>query len=204
MASRKWNGTTITSMCIVFAALAIVSCLFYNPKNEINKPQDHNSTVTQEHVINTTNIIKHEKTKPILNPTFPRCHTHHIYTVLEGILIELYLKSHKCEGPKCKMKEKITTQNTGLIVAYAAVLLLLVSLLAAFIEVLKAKKDPIQNKSKPELSRRCSLADLTVLRHSRRESLMRRDSSLTIGESSGRVSLKMIGRKMSRPRLRVN
>lgn len=208
--SHKKNPVTISILAIVFTALAIASCLFYNPTNDINKQSEIlNSTVVEPVVTNATNIVKIKKTKPLLNPMFPRCYTHHIYTALSGILTDLHKKHYKCINGKCtarNSKQIATKETTGLIFAYAAVALLLISLFAAFVEVYKAKKETVKSKGKPELSRRCSLADLTVLRHNRRESFMRRDSSLSlsIGESSGRVSLKSIGRKMSRPRLRVN
>lgn len=68
--------------------------------------------------------------------------------------------------------------------------------------------------TKPELTRRCSLADLTVLRHHRRESMMRRDSAMHMSIDNGstvpgsgnchRVPLKTMGTLSIRPKLRVD
>lgn len=125
------------------------------------------------------------------------------------------------------------------ILVYAAVVLLLASLGAAFIEVWRArgslsehtpppgvpltpsgtasgKSIPGTIREKPELSRRCSLADLTVLRHNRRESMMRRDSVMHMSIDNGtngpiaahhtRIPLKLLGTVTppNRPRLRVD
>lgn len=208
---REWIPKTMGILAVTTTALAIVSCLFFNPNNDINKPIEilNSTSIQTEPVENVSSSVKIEKTKPLLNPLFPRCYTHHVYTDLSGILNELHRKHYKCIGGKCNAKngKKFNTgETTGVIVAYAAVALMFVSLFAALVEIYRVKKETVQKKAKPELLRRCSLADLTVLRHNRRESLMRRDSSLSLsaGESSGRVSLKTIGRKMSRPRLRIN
>lgn len=127
------------------------------------------------------------------------------------------------------------------ILVYAAVVLLLASLGAAFIEVWRARRsltEPTPSpgvpltpsgstgktiagagtiREKPELSRRCSLADLTVLRHNRRESMMRRDSVMHMSIDNGtsgpisshhtRIPLKLLGTVTvppNRPRLRVD
>lgn len=207
---QKVNITSV-AVVIIVASLTVASYLIYQPaKKPEEVPEQQNTTVAEEVPITKTIETKKVSFMPTLNPKFPQCYVHYEYTVLSNILNEFYLKSDECTELKChsrnNKKDSHSTETTGLIVAYVAISVLLISLIAAFLEVIRAKKDPVQNRTKPELSRRCSLADLTLLRHSRRESLMRRDSSmsLSIPESSGRVPMKNIGRKMSRPRLRVN
>lgn len=205
------NKTNIFIIVVVLLT-ATYSYLFYQPAQNPEEPSTNETIPVTEEVliIETHEELKKTSTAPSLNPKFPQCFNHYEYTILSEILNKLYLDSDVCIGPKCSLhinkKQTDAKETTGLIVAYVAICALLISLVAAVLELIKAKKDPVQNKSKPELSRRCSLADLTLLRHSRRESLMRRDSSLSmsVSETPGRVSLKNIGRKMSRPRLRVN
>lgn len=107
------------------------------------------------------------------------------------------LKKHKV--PKAMSKTNKITEPKGMMVVYIAVGLLLTSLGAAFVEVFKAKQQPT-TKSKPALARRCSLADLTVLRHNRKE-MMRRDSIMDMVDHRG--APKLLGRKVSRPPLRL-
>lgn len=127
---------------------------------------------------------------------------------LKEISEELYVKKQLCTLNGLHNEEKIDVPNLaatnhkvpeprGHFVIYIAVGLLLTSLVAAFVDVYKVKGKP--SKTKPQLTKRCSLADLTVLRHSRRES-MRKDS--IVDEQRG--PLKLLGRKVSRPPLRFN
>lgn len=97
-----------------------------------------------------------------------------------------------------KPKKSETTES---MVIYIAVGLLLVSLGAALLEVFKNVNQPTV-KTKPALNRSCSLADLTVMRHNRKE-LMRRDSMLEGSSLEARNASKQLGRKVSRPLLRL-
>lgn len=208
--SQKYNTTTFILFIIIITTITVASYLYYQPNNISNKPlNNENIALDANDVINETKTIetlKKEQAKPLFNPKFPQCYTQIEYSTLSEILYDYHIGNNVCVGQKCSNKtKKIVTskETTGLIVVYVAVCLLLISLGAAFLELIKAKKEPVKNKTKPELTRACSLADLTVLRHNRRESMVRRDSTLTIDESTKKTSLKMIGRKMSRPRLRV-
>ncbi|KAK9752235.1 hypothetical protein QE152_g4449 [Popillia japonica] len=88
-----------------------------------------------------------------------------------------------------KPKKSETTES---MVIYIAVGLLLVSLGAALLEVFKNVNQPTV-KTKPALNRSCSLADLTVMRHNRKE-LMRRDSMLEGSSLEARNASKQLGR----------
>lgn len=222
--SCKWHRTAIVVVCIVSATLAIVSCVFYNSAEALNNPRlddsSHNVTERRE---NTTQMIeKRMKKQVIYKPMFPHCVREHIYTVFAGILQEFHVKQTMCTDSDCQrhnlnnnedaeMTDDEAKDSSGLFVVYVVISLLLVSLIAAFLEVYRARKTPGRAaRDKPELSRRCSLADLTVLRHNRRETMMRRDSvmhmsfdSATTSSNHHRVPLKLLGRMQSRPRLRV-
>ncbi|KAJ8965109.1 hypothetical protein NQ314_004333 [Rhamnusium bicolor] len=76
------------------------------------------------------------------------------------------------------------------IINYAVGGLLITSVGAALIELYKAKKQPPKKNGKNPLSRKCSLADLTVMKHNRKE-LIRRDSILEVPEESSH--LKQLG-----------
>lgn len=205
--SQKFNYTTAILFVIVITLFTLTSYLLYQPTKRPNKSlANQNTTIHVEAVINETVTLKKEIIKPLLNPRFPQCYTQIEYSMLSQILYEYHLNSNSCVGSKCtvKTKKNVTSKETAsLICVYVGVALLLISLIAAVLELVKAIKNPVQTKGKPELSRRCSLADLTVLRHNRRESMVRKDSTLSIEDSSKRTSLKTIGRKMSRPRLRI-
>ncbi|KAJ8941620.1 hypothetical protein NQ318_000326, partial [Aromia moschata] len=77
--------------------------------------------------------------------------------------------------------------------------LLILSVGAALLELYKAKKQSPDGNGKHPLSRKCSLADLTVMKHQRKE-LIRRESIMEIPEEGSHT--KPPGRKVSRPPLR--
>lgn len=102
------------------------------------------------------------------------------------------------------------TRNT--IIGYMAAALLVTSLAAAILELYKAKCEMTEDASAAASSsnissrssivgRKCSLADLTVLKHNRKE-LVRRDSILDMGGDG--TQSRLTGRKVSRPPLRLN
>lgn len=194
-----------------------------NNETEENEDSTMMMTIENDNKQNTNNssskTIEAKKDvvinkKPSLNPRFPQCYLESIkYTALSEILYELHLNSNSCVGANCfnsnknknnhRTKNTITSkETTGLIVTYLAVGVLFIGLAAAFLEVVKAKQEIKVQSKKPELTRRCSLAELNVLRHNRMEMMTRRDSTIT-EESTKRVPLGTIGRKSSRPRLRV-
>lgn len=108
----------------------------------------------------------------------------HLKEELKNISSELYIKKGICTPEDVNNIKKHSVPNMASnnnigeprshFVIYIAVGLLLTSLLAAFLDVYKVKG---RAKTKPQLTKRCSLADLTVLRHSRRES-MKKDSMM--------------------------
>lgn len=79
--------------------------------------------------------------------------------------------------------------------------LLVTSLGAALVELYKAKKQIPKKNGKCPLSRKSSLADLTVMKHQRKE-LIRRESIMEVPEENPRI--KQLGRKVSRPPLRLD
>lgn len=175
------------------------------------------STTTKENSNNTTTNITVEipenKTRMVKMRVIvqPSCPISYIHTILQEILVDLYFKKLGCTPedflnaekhkiPRLRVN-KIVVNPRGTIVVYFAVGLLLASLGAACLEVFKAKGQT-NCKSKTPLTRKCSLADLTVLRHSRKE-LVRRESVLE-GVVEHQGSLKTLGRKVSRPPLRLD
>ncbi|GLV42816.1 hypothetical protein CBL_03556 [Carabus blaptoides fortunei] len=208
--SCKWHRPAIVVSIVLFA---IVSCVFYNSQETVNNPQrvaDGSRNVIDSHQ-NTTSQMIEKKTQVkkfvIHKATFPHCVREHIYTVLAGILQEIHFKHTMCTDSYCHTHnlndntdvtdDEDGKESSGMFVVYMVISLLLVSLIAAFLEVYKARKTPGRSRDKPELSRRCSLADLTVLRHNRRESMMRRDSVLHMSfdsaTSNHRMPLKLLG-----------
>lgn len=142
----------------------------------------------------------------------PHCEIINSHVILRLILNESFqckpgdadkekLKSTS-PGKKRKIRHypKSKSETTESMVVYVAVGLLLISLGAALLEVFKFPNEP-NIKTKPALNRSCSLADLTVMRHNRKE-LMRRDSVLD-GNLESRGPSKLLGRKVSRPLLRL-
>lgn len=73
------------------------------------------------------------------------------------------------------------------------------SLGAALLEYYKAKVEPTKKDGKSSLSRKCSLADLTVMKHHRKE-MIRRDSLMEVPEERH----KQLGREVSRSNLRFD
>lgn len=76
---------------------------------------------------------------------------------------------------------------------------MITSLGAALLEYYKAKVQPTKKDGKAPLSRKCSLADLTVMKHHRKE-LIRKDSIMEVPEERH----KAFGRDVSRSNLRFD
>ncbi|XP_028137577.1 uncharacterized protein LOC114332065 [Diabrotica virgifera virgifera] len=74
-----------------------------------------------------------------------------------------------------------TEAKVPAIVNYAVGIVLMVSLGAAVLELYKAKRQPAKKDGKNSLSRKCSLADLTVMKHHRKE-MVRRESIMEVPE----------------------
>lgn len=81
----------------------------------------------------------------------------------------------------------------SVMVVYVAVALLLMSLGATLVDFCKAKSeltnanDLHASRKRPALTRRCSLADLTVLRHTRKE-LLRKESFCAAGDRDWKIT----------------
>ncbi|CAG9861519.1 unnamed protein product [Phyllotreta striolata] len=90
---------------------------------------------------------------------------------------------------KHKIPKKILTMPTKkeakvpAIVNYAVGIVLMGSLAAALLELYRAKRQPEKKDGKNSLSRKCSLADLTVMKHQRKE-MVRRESILELPEEN--------------------
>ncbi|GJQ86381.1 hypothetical protein Trydic_g4955 [Trypoxylus dichotomus] len=131
----------------------------------------------------------------------PHCEPSSKEIALRLLLLEIYrcqpddIKREKLKAapPPRKFKRnrhKSKAENTESMVVYVAVGLLLISLGAALLEVFKFSNQPATIKTKPTLNRSCSLADLTVMRHNRKE-LMRRDSMLEGSSLEARGAAKL-------------
>ncbi|KAF5293683.1 hypothetical protein FQA39_LY03168 [Lamprigera yunnana] len=196
------NGNERNSISIfTFTSAAVIGlcCLYYvNTTSEVNLAGNSTSNSKQDE----NEIAVPVKINRIINIQYqPNCTKQEYFgKTLKDISLLLYTKKLLCTPEDAKNLKKHNVPNfapkkvaepKGYVVIYIAVGLLLVSLVAAFLDVYKVKGKPC--KSKPPLTKRCSLADLTVLRHTRRES-MKKDSMY----DDHRIPLKLLGRKVSR------
>lgn len=194
----------------IFAA---VCTLLYLSSSLLNNTNRENSTFEAAASDLSAAIVQQDSSRRILTPvkkivTQPCTHISHIHVVLAGVINDMKFRNEKCVPEDFnnlekhrlpRLKNNKNPDSQGTMAVYISVGLLLFSLGAAFLEFYKAKVQPTNNsKNKPVLTRRCSLADLTVLRHSRKES-MKRES----GDQEMRGPLKLLGRKVSRPPLRL-
>nr|XP_023028355.1 uncharacterized protein LOC111516424 [Leptinotarsa decemlineata] len=169
------------------------------------------SIVNVEPTVNVSEKIKADFVKRRL-PAQPSCPTLDKMKILKDICEELR-KTHDICTPEDKFKqdqhkipERASVKNhlrkeaeLPTIVNYALGIILIASLGAALLELYKAKMQPTKKNGKSPLSRKCSLAELTVLKHQRKE-MLRRDSLMELPEEN----LYALGRKVSRPPLRLN
>lgn len=216
-----WMNCQAIATCAAIKVLIIVIVCLYSGvhfgfySKSANETSDSATNLSGEAFLNETNksdqtaksprTIKQEVVKQ------PSCPSSYMWrAVLQEILQTLYVKREMCTPqdihniekhriPKPPAKRNETSNPRGTIVVYFSVGLLLASLVAAFLESVKARGQS-SKKQKATLTRKCSLADLTVLRHNRKE-LVRRESVLEGVEHPG--SLKTSGRKVSRPPLRL-
>lgn len=211
-----WTNDGALVVCVLIKATVIVLLLYSAAHYSFysSEPTENNTTIENQANLtvnnSTTNKSRVITRKIILQPS---CPISYIHTILQQLLVDLYFKKegcvpddvlntekHKIPRPRPR-PNKITTNPRGTIVVYFAVGLLLASLGAACLEVFKAKGQTDCKSTKAPLTRKCSLADLTVLRHSRKE-LVRRESVLE-GVVEHHGSLKTLGRKVSRPPMRL-
>lgn len=180
---------TLTS--VVLIVLCSIFCANSSPEREVPSP-----------TIDEQRIAPPQRRKLRVVTSQPNCTMEeYVLDTLREISSELYLRSVSCApgdvNDAVPLAKRPVEETRGNSVIYIAVGLLLMSLVVAFLDVYKVKGKPL--KSKPQLTKRCSLADLTVLRHSRRES-MKKDSMM----DDHRVPLKLLGRKMSRAPLHLD
>lgn len=211
-----WTNDGALVVCLFIKAIVIALLLLSVTRYSFYSQEASEATKTNTSIDNSTNLTTPEppanKTRTVI-VLQPSCPISYIHTILQEMLVDLYFKKegclpedvaniekHKIPRPPPR-PNKINTNPRGTIVVYFAVGLLLASLGAACLEVFKAKGQT-GCKAKTPLTRKCSLADLTVLRHSRKE-LVRRESVLEGVVEHQHGSLKTLGRKVSRPPLRL-
>ncbi|CAH1112172.1 unnamed protein product [Psylliodes chrysocephalus] len=143
----------------------------------------------------------------------PTCSRSYMVVILEEICEELVVNNNYCTPAdfgninKHKIPKRIIKNRSKkeakvpAIVNYAMGIILMTSVGAALLELYRAKRNPEKKDGKNSLSRKCSLADLTVMKHQRKE-MVRRESIMEIPEES--LFSKQLGRKLSRPPLRFD
>ncbi|KAK5641830.1 hypothetical protein RI129_010377 [Pyrocoelia pectoralis] len=181
------DGYTIPLLSLVTVTLIVLCSVFYGSTTSESEGNRNVSVSIEEQ--------EFESIARVRIRSQPNCTMkEYIFSTLCEISSELYIRKTTCapEDVNDLLKHAVPTSKKksreprGNSVIYIAVGLLLTSLMVAFLDVYKVKGKP--SKSKPQLTKRCSLADLTVLRHSRRES-MKKDSMM----DEHRVPLKLLG-----------
>lgn len=149
-------------------------------------------------------VTKINLTKPppkiVVQPT---CPISHLLVILKGLCDEVNFNGTTCtpEDFNNLKKHKIpVNKNSGGdprsdLVGYLVAIFIVISLFATFWELYKEKRET-PAKVKAQMQRKCSLAELTVLKHQRKE-MKRRDS--IIEESN----LSQPGRLSKRPAFRL-
>ncbi|VEN63566.1 unnamed protein product [Callosobruchus maculatus] len=179
--------------------------------------RDNKSEIPDSDIKNRSEIVLKMR-KIVLQPACPKSD---VSVILGGICEELVMKHDFCtpediynhkkhQLPKINVKNNSNKEpQVPAIVNFFVGFVLLSSLFAAFLEVYRARRGAAAGGAggQPVLSRKCSLAELTILKHQRKE--MARRESLAVAphqdpkqhhqELSARL---LMGRKMSRPPLR--
>lgn len=214
-----WTNDGALVTCMLIKIIIIVLCVYpiiqygFYSDNSADLPQETSNTSriidsNNSAVVNKSDAASKRRLTLVKQPTCSNKYAEE--TKLKEILRELYTKKEMCTPedvnnmekhriPRLPPKRNETSNPRGTIVVYFAVGLLLTSLGAACLEFFKAKGQ-LPEKSRATLTRKCSLADLTVLRHTRKE-LGRRESVMEGLEHPG--SLRASGRKVSRLPLRL-
>ncbi|XP_060521478.1 uncharacterized protein LOC132699039 isoform X2 [Cylas formicarius] len=153
--------------------------------------------------------------------TQPSCSIMDTLMILDDICADLKMSKTGCrpqdvnDPSKHKIpkmyyaKNQSTNETENNIVNYIIAALLLTSLGAALLELYRAKTShqpavaERRGGSKVSLNRKCSLADLTVLKHNRKE-LVRRESVLEQTREEGLQTTSKQGRNPCRPPMRVD
>ncbi|RZC38744.1 hypothetical protein BDFB_009647 [Asbolus verrucosus] len=187
------NDSTVMFFKIVVIIVFVYPLVHYTILNRsesaVSDEEVDNRTHAGERVLRVVEIEK----KVVEQPT---CPLSYLQVILRDLCKDLFLQREQCTPedvdnlekhklPKPPARNNTTGEPRGTIVGCVAAGLLLTSLGAAFVELYKAKSQtPV--KAKPPMSRKCSLADLTVLKHNRKE-LVRRESIMEIPEVGGPI-----------------
>ncbi|KAK9883524.1 hypothetical protein WA026_001700 [Henosepilachna vigintioctopunctata] len=172
---------------VMIGVLLLSSVAFHSMhgKKDIEVAKHENEAEVPNATIQEADEDKVEQKEVITRFIPPHCPISYLSIILQELCDEFIFKATTCipedreNMDKHKVSMKLSPKNSTAnprdnIVGFLTAVLLMVSLVAAFIELYKAKKQaPL--KSKAPLTRKCSLADLTVLKHYRKEKT-RRDS----------------------------
>lgn len=201
----------MSEQIVIFCKVLIIAVFVYPLVHYtiLNKNPEVNPVNTTE--LNDTEITPQPAIRKIILEQ-PSCHISYLQVILQDLCRELFILHEQCTPedidnlekhklPKNPARNNTTGEPRGTIVGCVAAGLLLTSLGAAFLELYKAKSQTPVKNTKPTMSRKCSLADLTVLKHNRKE-LVRRESIMELPENGG--AGKQLGRKVSRPPLRLD
>ncbi|XP_023311226.1 uncharacterized protein LOC108911579 [Anoplophora glabripennis] len=199
----------IKSVIFILLIVVLARLVLYYPMNdsegndfgiknqtEINRT-DENISEIELHV--TENIVRVEP-KIIKQPSCPKSD---MLVILDEICSDLVLRNELCtpedfydkrkhRNPRISKKISKNLEPRASIMNYVVGGLLITSLGAALLELYKAKKQVPRRNGKCPLSRKSSLADLTVMKHQRKE-LIRRESIMELPEESPQS--KQLGRK---------
>ncbi|KAJ3645114.1 hypothetical protein Zmor_022801 [Zophobas morio] len=206
MSENNANDTLVMFFKVVVVIVFVYPFLHYALfKGDDVQPAENKT----EPATNETEVPIEVKPVPVVRQ--PTCPVSYLLVILQELCTDLHLQHEQCTPEDFYDLEKhklprnnaknTTGEPRGTIVGCVAAGLLLTSLGAAFLELYKAKSHTPVKNTKPMISRKCSLADLTVLKHNRKE-LVRRESIMEIPETGG--TLKPLGRKVSRPPLRLD
>ncbi|KAJ8972426.1 hypothetical protein NQ317_012444 [Molorchus minor] len=139
------------------------------------------------------NVIRKKGNSRINVSKQPSCQKSYIIIILREICSELYTKKELCTPKDYYSRDETKRRDSKFksnspkevqvpaIVNYAIGGLLIASVAAALLELYKAKRPKIAEKN--PTSRKCSLADLVVMKHHRKE-LLRRESILELPEEN--------------------
>lgn len=206
-----WTNDGALVVCLFIKAVVVSLLLYTVMQYSFTSPSEDALEANR-----TSEVALANKTRLVARKVVvlqPSCPLSYVREVLRDLLTDLHFRKLGCraedvdnaekhEIPRPPVRPPTRAANPrGTIVVYFAVGLLLTSLGAACLEVFRAKGQG-GCKARAPLTRKCSLADLTVLRHSRKE-LVRRESVVLEGVVEHHGSLRTLGRKVSRPPLRA-
>ncbi|CAH1964798.1 unnamed protein product [Acanthoscelides obtectus] len=221
------NPARIAAKVVILIIISLMTRYTMFSKNQ--KPVHNDTTGAVDSTQNTQGNVtsdQRNESKLVVNKRKivpqPACPKSDIIVVLGGICEELVLKHDFCtpediynhkkhQLPKINVKNNSNKEpQVPAIVNFFVGFMLLSSVFAAFLEVYRARRAAAAADGpggQQVLSRKCSLAELTILKHQRKE--MARRESLAVAphqdpkqhqqELTNRL---LMGRKMSRPPLR--